>query len=118
MKNLEFNNNELIINEVVSDENGHDYKIFHDLKINEDYTQISFLKNGRNTPEHIPGVQHEALLRIVMDRLEMFIKSTDNPDPANVAAFHYVAKALEICENRTKQRHDDGVLGNNGEDRL
>lgn len=76
-------------------------------------TEINF-QNGPIAEVGANGCSNEDLLAIVKDRLECFQKGK-LPCEHNMRALHHVAMALDLLNDRTRDREKRGVEGQNKE---
>lgn len=73
-------------------------------------TTIDFQKGGVREVGVVNGVTHEALLAIVIDRLENFQKGPF-PSPYNQTALDHTIAALTALQDRTRERVAQGIEG-------
>lgn len=95
-------------------ENGnasHDYDlVWRKLdSVHEDFCKIRF-QHGPIAEVGVNGITNEALLAIVIDRLEGF-QSSKYANDFNKDALEYTRRALSVLEERTKSREARGVEG-------
>ena len=89
----------------------HEYMITMDAGVNPDWPCLDIkFQNGPIQEAGANGVSNEALLAIVVDRLEGF-QSGEFACENNADALHLVAGALTVLHMRTKERMDRGVEG-------
>lgn len=104
------------IDKVIVREKGHKYTILHIGDGDELLgTDIEFINGGRLTEDCEKGITHQALLQIVIDRLKYFQEKFPNTDE-NDKPIELLEEARVLMFERTKERHERGVLGNSGED--
>jgi hypothetical protein len=72
--------------------------------------RIDFQKGGVTEAGSVNGVTHEALLAIIVDRLEHFQKGPF-PSGANDMALDHCREALRQLQKRTRDRIQRGVEG-------
>lgn len=84
----------------------HDYRV---LFPNQGPLYVSF-QNGGIREVGVNGVTHEALIAIVIDRLEGF-QAGDFPCRENADAIIDLKRALEVLNKRTAERVARGVEG-------
>lgn len=97
----------IVMDEPESDGANHRYSIGHD-----EYgtlTEFDF-QNGPITENGVNGISNEALLAIVIDRLEGFSKG-GFPSPHGDEALVYISWALRSLKARTADRIARGVEG-------
>ena len=63
-----------------------------------------------NPEDQINGISNEALLAVVLDRLEGW-QSGDFPSPDGRLLIAHLATALDLMQKRTKDRIERGVIG-------
>lgn len=85
----------------------HEYRISY----TDGYQHISF-QNGPIAENGVNGLTQEALLAIVIDRLECFQAGPFASDYNEIALAH-VRSALSVLQQRTKDRIARGVEGRN-----
>lgn len=71
---------------------------------------LKFQDRGVQRPEDVNGLTDEALLAIVIDRLECF-QAGPYPCPQNDLAIRWIKDALKALKNRTEERIRRGVEG-------
>ncbi len=71
---------------------------------------IMFQEGGIHGPDDVNGLTDEALLAIVIDRLECF-QAGPYPCPQNDLAIRWIKDALKALKNRTEERIRRGVEG-------
>jgi hypothetical protein len=107
-----------IIYEVASDEversvtGGFQFSYGGGKKNGDAYFQdfLKFQKGGIREPGDVNGMTNEALLAIVIDRLECF-QAGPYPCPQNDLAIRWTKDALKALKNRTEERLRRGVEG-------
>lgn len=106
-------NEELQLSTVECLDAGHEYIIR--TKDNGYETKLQFIKGGRNTPDSIPGLDHQSLMIVIIDRIkyfkELFPNSTDND-----RTLELLEETLAEMDARTIARANAGTLGNDGSD--
>lgn len=77
-----------------------------------EWTDEKFIvfQNGAIGEVGVNGITHEALLAILIDRLESFQKGPF-PSPENSLALHHLQQALDWLSQRTRRRMMQGVEG-------
>jgi len=86
-------------------------KAFEGYKGQEGTDEVALLFQNGPIPEHgVNGVTHEALLAILIDRLEGF-QAGPYASPYNAQALHHLKGAQEVLLNRTRERMARGVEG-------
>lgn len=75
---------------------------------------LNFIKGGRNTNDCQPGILDAQLVEILIHRLSYFDEQFNTTE--NQQTIAYLLGALDCMNDRTIDRHERGVLGNNGED--
>ncbi len=115
---------ELVLNEIFSEGDGHNYEIavnrmyekeYHEEDNSYDFEEIKFVQGGRNTPEHEAGITDSDLLYILIDRAKFFYEQYGDVDDS-LKRIELLKEALHLTELRTLRRKEEGTLGNNGED--
>lgn len=102
---------ELNVAKVYCQREGHHYIVEQLGKEGVDGEQyINFIMGGRNSDKCVRGITHEQLMEVIIDRLSFF-GTNDNEE-----VIALLIKALHLMNDRTVDRHERGVLGNNGED--
>jgi hypothetical protein len=91
---------------------GHNYTIQFP---NEKTVDINFILGGRNTEGCVPGIYDSDLLRILIDRTQMWVDKYPM-DKFNIETLKHLKLALDSIKVRTEDRLQKGTLGNNGED--
>lgn len=110
MKKLETIQKEHNLNEVFIVEEGHRYLILRDewWPVGE----IKFQKGPRNLESSTDGVLDNDLLEIVKNRMEIF-QAGEFSCQENSQVLKLVSEALQILNNRVKDRASRNVLGKN-----
>lgn len=111
---------EVILNDIINVKEGHEYDVFlnHDYQTNQEHKAsssvlIKFVDGGRNTPEHKPGLTDSDLLYILIDRAIHFMNQFGDVDNSG-ERINCLKRALQITEEKTLKRANDGTLGNSG----
>lgn len=76
---------------------------------------VILFQNGPIKEHGINGITHEALLDILIHRIEGF-QSSEYRCQENEVALHHLTSALEALQSRTKRRLLEGTEGTNARD--